>query len=117
MDVGIDCACRQDSALSRKNLGRSADLHAWNDAVHDSRISGLAYCGDQAVTDRNVRFVDPRIVHYQRVGYDQIWSASSARRFRGLSHTIANDLTPAKLPLIAVDGPIRFHFNDQAGIS
>ena len=117
MDVRVDAARGQDAAFAGKNLGGCADFHAGSNAIHDAGISGFADCGNLAVANRDVGFVDSGVVQNQRVGDHQIGGAAGPRRFGGLAHAVADDFAAAELHFIAINGPIGFHFDDQVGVS
>src|SRR6187401_2469726 len=117
MNVGIDAAGCQNPALSGEDLRGGSDLHSTSYAIHDAGISRLSDCGDPTITDCDISLVDSGVVENQRIGDNQIGRTSRTSRFRRLTHAVADDLTAAELYLVAVNGPVRFHFDDQSGIS
>src|SRR5688572_4398229 len=117
VNVGVDAAGGKNLTFSREDLCRSADFHAWSDAIHDSGVARLANGGDAAVTYGDIRLVNSRVIQDERVGDDKVWGAACSRRFGRLSHSVANDLAAAKLHLVAIPRMVALDLNDQVGVS
>jgi hypothetical protein len=85
------------------------------DAGLDVGIAGLADGGDHAFLDRDVGFHDAPVVDDQRVGDDGIGRALLVSDL-GLPHAVADHLAATELHLLAVNGEILFHLDDEIGI-
>ena len=72
MDMTVDAACGQDQPLACNGLGGRADDHTRCDAIHNMRIAGLADAGYFAVLNADIRLVNARTVHDERIRDDRI---------------------------------------------
>ena len=72
MDMAVNAACGQDKPLARNGLGGCADDHARCDTIHNMRIAGLADTGDFSVLNADIRLVNARTVHDERIRDDRI---------------------------------------------
>ncbi len=113
MDVPVDESGRKDLALACDRLRTRSDDDV--DARLDIRIAGLANADDLAVLDANVGLDDAPVIDDERVGDDGVDRAFAAAELR-LPHAVADDLAAAELHLLAIDGEILFHLDDQVGV-
>ena len=77
----------------------------------------MPIAADPAVANRDIGLVDSGVIQNQRIRDHQIRSAARACGFGRLAHAVADDLAAAELHFVAVDGSIRFHLDDEVGIS
>ena len=113
MDVSVDSAGRHDFSFAGDHFRSRADDHAGGHAIHDVRIAGLADSHDAPAADSDVGFVDSAVVHDHRIGDDQIESAVSGSRRRGLAHAVADHFAAAEFCFFAGSGEVFFNFDEQ----
>ena len=113
MDVAVEAACREDLALARDNIGAGADHDG--DARLDVGIAGLSDGADVAFLDRNVGLHDAPMVDDQRVGDDGIGRALLIRCLR-LTHAVTDHFAAAEFHLLAIDGEVLLHLDDEVGV-
>ena len=113
MDVGVEAAGGEDFSFAGDDLGAGADDDG--DAGLDVGIAGFADGRDAAVLDADVGFDDAPVIEDQRIGDDGVDRASPIGDLR-LAHAVADHLAAAEFHLLAVDGEILFHLDDQIGV-
>ena len=115
MDVTIDRAGGDDLAFARDHFRRGADDQIGIHSGLRVRIPGLADLHDAAVAHPDIGFHDAPMIDDQRVGDHQVERAmlGFARGRGALAHAVANHLAAAERDLVAVDGVILLHFDDQ----
>ena len=113
MDVGVEAAGGEDFSLARDHLGARADDDG--DARLDVGIAGLADRGDASFLQADVSFDDAPMIEDQRVGDDRIDRAARVG-YLALAHAVADHLAAAEFHLLAVDGEILFHLDDEIGV-
>ena len=116
MNVGIDSARRNDFSFAGKHFGPRADNHSGRHAAHHVGIAGFADSRDAAVANPDVRFVNPHVIHDQRVRNHQVEYPVRGHGRGGLPHAVADHLAAAELGLLSGDGQILFDFNEQVGV-
>ena len=101
MNVGVEPARGDDGALAGDGFRVHPDDHPGSHVLHHVRVSGFADADNHPVLDPDVRLVDARVIHDERVGDDGI---ERARRVHAslLTHTLAKRLPAAELTLVAV---------------
>ena len=95
------------------DLGARADDDG--DAGLRIGIAGLADRSDAPVLEADIGLVDAGMVDDQRVGDDRIDRASGARHL-ALAHAVADHLAAAELHLLAIDGEILLHLDEELGV-
>jgi hypothetical protein len=113
MDVAVEAAGGEDLAFAGDHLGAGSDDDG--DARLDVGIAGLADGGDAAVLDADVGLDDAPVVEDQRIGDDGIDGALLVGDLR-LTHAVADHLAAAELHLVAIDGEILLHLDNEIGI-
>ena len=113
MDVAVESAGGEDLALARDHVGAGTDHDG--DAGLDVGIAGLADRADVAFLDGDVGFHDAPMVDDQRIGDDGIGRALLVGGLR-LPHAVADHLAAAEFHLLAVDGEVFLHLDDEIGI-
>ena len=113
MDVAVEPAGGEDLAFARDDVGAGPDHDG--DAGLDVGIAGLADGADIAFLDGDVGLHDAPVVDDQRIGDDGIGRALPVGDL-GLAHAVADHLAAAELHLLAVDGEILLHLDDEIGI-
>ena len=118
VNVAIDGAGGDDLAFARDHFRGRADHQIGIDARLRVGISGFADFHDAAVADSDVGLHDAPMIDDQRVGDHQIERAvlGLARGRGALAHAVANHLAAAERDLVAVDGEVVLHFDDQLGV-
>src|SRR5437879_652011 len=112
MDVAVESACGEDLALTRDDVGAGTD-HDGHAGLY-IRIAGLADSADKTFLDRDVGLDDPPMIEDQRIGDDGVGRALLVGGLR-LAHAIADHLAAAELDLLAIDGEILLHLDDEIG--
>jgi len=113
MDVTVEPAGGEDLALAGDDVGAGADDDI--DAGLDVGIAGLADRGDGAVLQGDVGLDDAPMIDDQRVGDHGVGGAVGVGQL-ALPHAVADHLAAAELHLLAIDGEILFHLDDQVGV-
>ena len=113
MDVAVETAGGENLAFARDDVRAGSDDDG--DAGLDIGIAGLADRSDHPFLDRDVGLHDTPVVDDQRIGDDGIGRALPVGDLR-LPHAIADHLAAAELHLLAIDGEILFHLDDEIGI-
>ncbi len=118
VDVSIDRAGGDDLAFARDHFGGRADHQIGIDAGLRVGIARLADLHDAPVANADIGLHDAPVIDDQRVGDHQIERAvlGLARGGGALAHAVANHLAAAERDLVAVDGVILLHFDDQLGV-
>ena len=116
MDMHIERTGGQHMAFTRNNLGRNPHDEIGINTRHNIGITRFANTGDAPIFNPNIRLVYPRIINDKRIGNHEI-QRPILRHTRGLAHTIAQHLAPAKFAFIAINCIIILHFNDEMGIA
>ena len=83
MDMGIEAAGGDNTALAGDRLGTRADHDV--DARLDIGIAGLADRGNATIAQRDIGFVNARIIQNQRIGDHRISGAGGALTLYDLS--------------------------------
>ena len=78
-------------------------------------ISGLANAGDPAVLQTDIGLDDAPVIDDQRIGDHGVDRAFGARTL-ALSHAVADHLAAAELHLLAIEGEILLHLDDEIGV-
>src|SRR5262249_25827662 len=114
MNMDVDATGSNDLTFARDHLGSRADdyLDVW---LHVG-IAGLAYRGDPPVLDADIGLHNAPVVQNDSIGDDRIDRTLAAGTLR-LAHAVADDFSAPELHLLAVDGEILLHFDDEIGIS
>src|SRR5918999_5451641 len=102
MDVRVDTAGGKYQALASDDLGPRANDDI--DVGLHVRVTGLADGGDASHFDAEVRFDDPPMIHYQRIGNDRIHRLG--RTALALAHAVPDHLAAAELDLLATGGMV-----------
>src|SRR5262249_33068537 len=113
MDVGVEAAGGEDLALARDRLCAWADDDG--DTGLDVGIAGFADRGDAVALQADVSLDDAPVVEDEHVGDDGIHRTLLVGDL-ALTHTVADHLAAAELPLLAVAGEILLHLDDDVGI-
>ena len=119
MDVGVDAPGGDNFALPRDDFRGWPDHQFRVHAGHRIRVARFAHLYNPPVFDADVAFDNAPVVHNQRVGNHQIQRAG---RFApghpaALAHPVPDDFATTKGDLVAVDGEILLHFDNQFRIS
>ncbi len=114
----IDGAGGDDFAFARDHFGGRADHQIRIHSVLRIGITRLSDFDDAAVANPDVGLDDSPMIDDQRVGDHQVERAvfGFARGGGALAHAVANDFAAAERDLVAIDGVVLFHFNDQVRI-
>ncbi len=113
MDMRVEAAGGEDLALARDHLGARADDDG--DARLDIRIAGLADRMHLAVLQSDIGLHDAPVIEHQRIGDDGVDRALPVGHLR-LAHAVADHLAAAEFHLLAIDGEILLHLDDDVGI-
>ena len=116
MNVRVDSARSHNHPLGCESFCRSADRHSRCDSIHDIRIARFSDADNLSVLNSDVRLVDSRVIHNQRICQHQIEISVRTRRLHRLTHAIADRLSTTELDLISVARHIVFHPRNQIGI-
>ena len=111
--VGVDGSRREDVALAGDGLGAGAhhDVHTRLGVG----VPGFADRHDAAIAQADIGLHDPPPIEDQGVGDHRVHRPVGAGGL-GLTHPIADHLAAAELHLIAVNGEILLHLEDQLGV-
>ena len=113
MDVAVEAARGENLAFAGDDLGAGADHDG--DAGLDVRIAGLANAGDAAVLEADIGFHHAPVIKDQHIGDHGVDRAFGVRCLR-LPHAVADHLAAAELHLLAGDGEILLHLDDEIGV-
>src|SRR5271165_708487 len=113
MDVGIDAAGGDDTALAGNRFGPRPD-HDVNPGLNIG-VARLADTADAAVADADIGLNDPPVIQNHGIGDDGVDGTVGAGRLP-LPHAVANDLAAAEFDLLAIDRAIALDFDDEVGI-
>ncbi len=110
MNVGVEAAGADDLAFASDDLGAGTDDDG--DARLDVGVAGLADGRDAAVLQADVGLHDAPVIEDERVGDDGVHRALPVGQLR-LPHAVADHLAAAELHLLAVDGEVLLHLDDE----
>ena len=113
MDMRVEAAGGEDLALARDHLGAGTDDNG--DARLNVRIAGLADRMDLAVLQPDIGLHDAPVIEDHRIGDDGIDRALLAGHLR-LAHAVADHLAAAEFHLLAIDGEVLLHLDDDVGV-
>ena len=113
MDMRVEAAGGEDLAFAGDDLGARPDDDGH--ARLDVGIAGLADGEDLAVLDADIGLDDAPMVENQRIGDDGVDRALPVGDLR-LAHAVADHLAAAEFHLLAVDGEILLHLDDEIGV-
>src|SRR5262249_7337361 len=113
MHMDVDATGSNDLTFARDYLGSRTDYYV-NVWLHVG-IAGLAYRDNPPVLDADIGLHNAPVVENDSVSDDRINRALATGTLR-LPHAVADDFSTAELHLLAVDGEIFLHFDDQVRI-
>ncbi len=114
MDVAVEAARGQDLAFAGDGLRAGADDDGRRRAGYPG-LPALPIAGDPAVLEADIGLDDAPVVDDQRIGDHGVDGAFGPRRL-ALAHAVADDLAAAELHLLAIDGEILLHLDEEVGI-
>ena len=113
VDMAVHATCGQDAAFASDHFGTGSDDNI--NAGLCVGVAGLADGVDEAVFQRDIRFINTRMIHDQRVRDDRIHGTTCAGDL-GLAHAVADHLAAAKFHLFAVSCQVALDLDHQISV-